>query len=72
MGPDSGINKKLSSFLVKSRGSMATNGIRPSPYNIEFHDRIFKQNKNPPHPAFGRMPYTNYFDEIFCKILTFS
>lgn len=65
MGPDSGINKKLSSFLVKSRGSMATNGIHPSPYNIEFHDRIFKQNKNPPHPAFGSMPLLIILSKYF-------
>lgn len=71
MGPDSGINKGLSPFLVKPRGSMATKGIHPSPCNIEFHDRIFKQNKNPPHPAFGRMPFTNYFDEIFCNFSLF-
>ena len=42
MGPEQGINKGLSSFLVKPRGSMATKGIHPSPCNIEFHDRIFK------------------------------
>ena len=71
MGPDSGINKRLSSFLVKPRGSMAIKGIYPSPCNTEFRDRIFKQNKNPPHPAFGRMPYTKYFDEIFCNFFTF-
>ena len=42
MGPDKGITKIFSSFLVKPRGSMATKGIHPSPCNIEFHDRIFK------------------------------
>lgn len=42
-------------------------GDSPLPYNIEFHDRIFKQNKNPPHPAFGRMPLLIILTKYFAK-----